>query len=71
MLFDDGASQVIDFRPVLKGEQYGPLQDPFPRYFIIGPSQARRLRLWLRNGFPQSGVQVVFEGISRRVMRWQ
>lgn len=26
--FDDGTSQVIDFRPVLKGELYGPLQDP-------------------------------------------
>jgi len=28
VLFDDGTSQVIDFRPVLKGELYGPLQDP-------------------------------------------
>jgi hypothetical protein len=26
--FDDGTSQVIDFRPVLKGELYGPLKDP-------------------------------------------
>ncbi len=26
--FDDGTSQVIDFRPVLKGEMYGPLDDP-------------------------------------------
>jgi hypothetical protein len=26
--FEDGTSQVIDFRPVLKGEIYGPLQDP-------------------------------------------
>ena len=25
--FDDGSSQVIDFRPVLKGELYGPLRD--------------------------------------------
>jgi hypothetical protein len=25
--FDDGTSQVIDFRPVLEGELYGPLQD--------------------------------------------
>ena len=25
--FDDGTSQIIDFRPVLKGELYGPLQD--------------------------------------------
>jgi Protein of unknown function (DUF2442) len=25
--FDDGVSQLIDFRPVLKGELYGPLQD--------------------------------------------
>ncbi len=25
--FDDGAKQVIDFRPVLEGELYGPLQD--------------------------------------------
>ncbi len=26
--FDDGTFQVIDFRPVLQGELYGPLQDP-------------------------------------------
>jgi len=26
--FDDGTSQTIDFRPVLEGELYGPLQDP-------------------------------------------
>ena len=26
--FDDGSSQTIDFRPVLEGELYGPLQDP-------------------------------------------
>jgi len=26
--FDDETSQVIDFRPVLKGELYGPLKDP-------------------------------------------
>jgi hypothetical protein len=25
--FNDGTSQTIDFRPVLKGELYGPLQD--------------------------------------------
>jgi hypothetical protein len=25
--FDDGQEQVIDFRPVLAGELYGPLQD--------------------------------------------
>ncbi len=25
--FDDGAEQVIDFRPVLEGVLYGPLQD--------------------------------------------
>lgn len=25
--FDDGEDQVIDFRPVLAGELYGPLQD--------------------------------------------
>jgi len=25
--FDDGTSQVIDFRPVLEGDLYGPLQD--------------------------------------------
>ena len=28
VVFNDGTSQVIDFRPVLKGELYGPLQDP-------------------------------------------
>src|SRR3990167_4407917 len=28
VVFDDGSSQVIDFRPVLKGELYGPLTDP-------------------------------------------
>lgn len=26
--FDDATSQVINFKPVLKGELYGPLQDP-------------------------------------------
>lgn len=26
--FEDGSSQVIDFRPVLVGELYGPLSDP-------------------------------------------
>ena len=26
--FDDGTSQFIDFRPVLQGELYGPLQEP-------------------------------------------
>jgi hypothetical protein len=26
--FDDGTSQVINFKPVLRGELYGPLQDP-------------------------------------------
>ena len=26
--FDDGTEQTIDFRPVLVGELYGPLQDP-------------------------------------------
>ena len=25
--FDDNATQVIDFKPILKGELYGPLQD--------------------------------------------
>ena len=28
VLFDDGVSQLIDFRSVPKGELYGPLQDP-------------------------------------------
>jgi hypothetical protein len=27
VIFDDGTNQVIDFRPVLAGEIYGPLQD--------------------------------------------
>ena len=26
--FEDGTSQEIDFHPVLKGELYGPLQEP-------------------------------------------
>ena len=26
--FDDGTEQVIDFRPVLAGELFGPLRDP-------------------------------------------
>jgi hypothetical protein len=26
--FDDGSEQVIDFRPVLRGELFGPLSDP-------------------------------------------
>jgi hypothetical protein len=28
VVFEDGAEQVIDFRPVLAGEVYGPLRDP-------------------------------------------
>lgn len=27
MVFDDGTEQTIDFRPILAGEIYGPLQD--------------------------------------------
>jgi hypothetical protein len=27
VVFDDGMEQVIDFRPVLEGDLYGPLQD--------------------------------------------
>ncbi len=27
VMFDDGKEQVIDFRPVIVGELYGPLQD--------------------------------------------
>jgi hypothetical protein len=27
--FDDGTDQVIDFRPLLSGELFGPLRDPF------------------------------------------
>ncbi len=27
VFFDDGTSQIIDFRPVLEGEMYGPLRD--------------------------------------------
>jgi len=26
--FDDGTSQVINFRPVLEGQLYGPLKEP-------------------------------------------
>ena len=26
--FDDGTEQIVDFRPVLAGELYGPLRDP-------------------------------------------
>ena len=26
--FDDGTTQIIDFRPILQGELYGPLQEP-------------------------------------------
>lgn len=26
--FEDGLCRTIDFRPVLKGELYGPLEDP-------------------------------------------
>jgi hypothetical protein len=26
--FDEGVAQVVDFRPVLEGELYGPLRDP-------------------------------------------
>ncbi len=28
VMFDDRTSQVIDFRPILKGELYEPLKDP-------------------------------------------
>ncbi|MSP40173.1 MAG: DUF2442 domain-containing protein [Deltaproteobacteria bacterium] len=28
VVFDDGSAQVIDFRPVLEGDLYGPLQNP-------------------------------------------
>lgn len=28
VMFNDGTSQVIDFRPMLKGDLYGPLEDP-------------------------------------------
>ena len=28
VLFEDGSAQVIDFRPVLEGELFGPLRDP-------------------------------------------
>lgn len=28
LTFDDGLERVIDFRPVLAGELFGPLQDP-------------------------------------------
>jgi hypothetical protein len=27
IMFDDGSDRVIDFRPVLRGELFGPLQD--------------------------------------------
>ncbi|MCL0079789.1 DUF2442 domain-containing protein [Dehalococcoidia bacterium] len=27
MWFDDGAERIIDFRPILEGPLYGPLQD--------------------------------------------
>lgn len=28
VLFEDGTHQIIDFRPVLSGELFGPLSDP-------------------------------------------
>ena len=28
VVFEDGTSQTIDFRPILEGELYGPSQDP-------------------------------------------
>jgi hypothetical protein len=28
VVFDDGSAQVIDFRPVLEGELFSPLQNP-------------------------------------------
>ena len=28
VVFEDGSQQVIDFRPVLAGELFGPLRDP-------------------------------------------
>jgi hypothetical protein len=28
VIFDDSTQQIIDFRPILAGELYGPLRDP-------------------------------------------
>ena len=47
VMFDDGTSQVIDFRPVLKGELYGPLQDPL--LFEQVRNEAGRLDFLINN----------------------
>jgi hypothetical protein len=61
--FDDGTSQTIDFRPVLKGELYGPLQDStlFDRvridpevHTLVWPNGADFDPAILRN-WPESG----------------
>ncbi len=43
--FDDGSSQVIDFRPVLKGKLYGPLRGPIT--LRPGPDRSRGPYTWL------------------------
>jgi hypothetical protein len=41
--FDDGSVQLIDFRPVLEGELYGPLRDPSLFNQVRLDSEARTL----------------------------
>jgi hypothetical protein len=43
--FEDGTQQRIDFRPVLEGELYGPLQDPRVFNAVALDSEAGTL-LW-------------------------
>ena len=61
--FDDSTSQVIDFRPVLKGELYGPLQDAstfeqvridLEAYTLVWPNGADFDPTMLHN-WPESG----------------
>ena len=64
--FEDGVSHVIDFRPVLKGELYGPLRDPslFDRvrvdpeaHTLVWPNGADFDPAILHN-WPESGPQL-------------
>jgi len=62
--FNDGTSQVIDFRPVLKGDLYGPLQEPSLFDRVILDKEAHTL-VWpngadfdpaILHNWPESGA---------------
>jgi hypothetical protein len=64
--FEDGTRQVIDFRPVLKGEIYSPLQDPSifdqvrldrEAHTLVGPNGADFDPATLHN-WPEAGPKL-------------